>query len=158
MNVRSIIHRAFHSEWVILRYPQSQNLGGSVSYAKNRAVVCLLERAVVTGSRYPSCLPVAAATVLAVVLAAPLSLAGSADAGYWIDTWTASPQPIWDAEFPVPLNIPRALRDQTVRQIARVSIGGTRVRVVLSNEYGSKPLVIRCSTHRSRRYWRRDRG
>jgi hypothetical protein len=29
-----------------------------------------------------------------------------------------------------------------VRQIAGVSIGGNRVRVVLSNEYGSKPLVI----------------
>jgi len=29
-----------------------------------------------------------------------------------------------------------------VRQIAAVSIGGKKVRVVLSNEYGSKPLVI----------------
>ena len=29
-----------------------------------------------------------------------------------------------------------------MRQIAAVSIGGNRVRVVLSNEYGSKPLVI----------------
>ena len=29
-----------------------------------------------------------------------------------------------------------------MRQIAAVSIGGKKVRVVLSNEYGSKPLVI----------------
>src|SRR3984893_12778122 len=63
-------------------------------------------------------------------------------AGDWIDTWTASPQPVWEAEFFAPINIPRALRNQTVRQIAGISIGGNRVRVVLSNEYGSKPLVI----------------
>ena len=42
----------------------------------------------------------------------------------------------------MPLNIPRALRNQTVRQIVRVSIGGNRIRVVFSNEYGSKPLMI----------------
>jgi hypothetical protein len=42
----------------------------------------------------------------------------------------------------VPLNIPLALRNQTVWQIAGVSIGGNRVRVVLSNEHGSRPLVI----------------
>jgi hypothetical protein len=38
--------------------------------------------------------------------------------------------------------VPRALRSQTVRQIAALSIGGKRLRVVLSNEYGSKPLMI----------------
>ena len=42
----------------------------------------------------------------------------------------------------MPLNIPRTLRNQTVRQIVRVSIGGNRIRVVFSNEYGSKPLMI----------------
>jgi hypothetical protein len=57
-------------------------------------------------------------------------------------TWAASPQPIWDADFPLPLNIPRPLWNQTVRQIAHVSIGGNRVRVVLSNEYGTRPLII----------------
>ena len=37
---------------------------------------------------------------------------------------------------------PRALRNQTLRQIARVSLGGDRVRVVISNEYGDRPLLI----------------
>ncbi len=60
----------------------------------------------------------------------------------WIGTWAASPQPIWTPDFPVPLDIPRSLWNQTVRQIAAVSIGGRRVRVVLSNTYGSRPLVI----------------
>jgi hypothetical protein len=98
--------------------------------------------ALVSASHHPSFLPVAAAVALAAFSMAPPTYAQRADAGDWIETWTASPQPIWDAEFVVPINIPRALRNQTVRQIAAISIGGNRVRVVLSNEYGSKPLVI----------------
>ena len=62
--------------------------------------------------------------------------------GDWIATWTASPQPIWDASFPAPIDFPRKLWNQTIRQVARVSIGGDQLRVVLSNEYGTKPLVI----------------
>jgi lysophospholipase L1-like esterase len=84
---------------------------------------------------------------LLVVAVASIALAGptparSAEAGSWIGTWAASPQPIWEADFFAPLNIPRSLFNQTVRQIAHVSIGGSRVRVVLSNEYGSRPLTI----------------
>ncbi|MFO1038163.1 MAG: SGNH/GDSL hydrolase family protein [Geminicoccaceae bacterium] len=65
-----------------------------------------------------------------------------ADAGLWIDTWSASPQPLWGPDFAVPIEIPRALRNQTIRQNARVSLGGDRIRVELSNEYGDQPLVI----------------
>ena len=89
------------------------------------------------------------ALVLAIVVAALGSVLGSppaqaqrSDAGDWIVTWAASPQPWWDADFFVPIDVPRSLRDQTVRQIARVSLGGSRVRVELSNEYGQDPLVI----------------
>jgi lysophospholipase L1-like esterase len=74
--------------------------------------------------------------------AAPAPAQQTADAGDWIGTWTASPQPVWDADFFAPVGIPRALRDQTLRQIARVSLGGDQVRVVISNEYGDRPLVI----------------
>jgi hypothetical protein len=104
--------------------------------------VASLGRTLVTGCRRPYFLPVAAAVALAPVSVAPSAHAQRADTGDWIDTWTASPQPIWDAEFFAPINVPRALRNQTVRQIAAISISGNRVRVVLSNEYGSKPLVI----------------
>jgi hypothetical protein len=68
--------------------------------------------------------------------------ARAADRGGWIATWAASPQPVWDANFFAPVAIPRALRDQTIRQVARVGLGGSRVRVELSNEYGTLPLVI----------------
>ncbi|MBV8575101.1 MAG: SGNH/GDSL hydrolase family protein [Acetobacteraceae bacterium] len=64
------------------------------------------------------------------------------DAGDWIPTWAASPQPVWEPDFFAPVGIPRSLRNQTVRQIARVSVGGNRVRVMFSNEYGKLPFVI----------------
>ena len=42
----------------------------------------------------------------------------------------------------MPIGIPANYRDQTIRQVARVSIGGQKVRVQLSNEYGTMPLTI----------------
>ena len=60
----------------------------------------------------------------------------------WIGSWTASPQPIWGPDFAFPTNIPATLQDQTIRQVARISLGGKRIRIVLSNEYGRQPLVI----------------
>jgi lysophospholipase L1-like esterase len=60
----------------------------------------------------------------------------------WIATWIASPQPIWEPGFALPTNIPASLSNQTVRQVGRISIGGKRVRVTLSNEYGTTPLTI----------------
>ncbi len=67
----------------------------------------------------------------------------AAEAGKaWLPTWAASPQPIWAADFFAPVGIPRPLRDQTLRQIARISIGGHQLRVGFSNLYGTEPLTI----------------
>jgi len=56
----------------------------------------------------------------------------------WIATWAASPEPaVSDSKEPL-LNI----EDQTVRERVRVSIGGARVCIRLSNEYGSAPLLV----------------
>jgi lysophospholipase L1-like esterase len=79
------------------------------------------------------------AVVAAVILASPPSMAQN---GSWIGTWMASPQPIWGAEFAFPTKIPVNLDNQTIRQIVRISLGGQRFRVVISNEYGSEPLRI----------------
>src|SRR4029077_5047687 len=70
----------------------------------------------------------------------PASMA--ADAGNWIGSWTSSPQPAWGGDFPVPLGMPANLWKQTIRQTARLSIGGSPWRIVLSNEYGKTPLTI----------------
>ena len=50
----------------------------------------------------------------------------------WVGTWTTSPAPVEGV----------ALRDQTVRMIAHVSIGGEQLRVRLSNAYGTRKLRI----------------
>src|SRR5215470_9756273 len=68
--------------------------------------------------------------------------AEAADPARWIGTWSASPQPIWDTDFFPPIKFPRTFWNQTVRQVARISIGGPRVRVVFSNEYGTRPVTI----------------
>jgi lysophospholipase L1-like esterase len=82
-------------------------------------------------------------TTYAVALAGVVAFgAQSQAADSWIGTWTASAQPVWDTDFPVPLGFPRNYWNQTLRQVARVSIGGNSVRIVLSNEYGERPLTI----------------
>lgn len=81
-------------------------------------------------------LAVLAATMLATVgmAIAPATAAKDGTSNiHWVGTWSASPQAASSAvEF----------KDQTIRQIARVSIGGKRVRVRLSNAFGTGPLVI----------------
>jgi lysophospholipase L1-like esterase len=64
----------------------------------------------------------------------------------WITTWAATPAPRWGAEVPAPFTVPESLEDQTVRQIARVSVGGDQVRVVISNEFGGRPLTVGSAT------------
>ena len=68
--------------------------------------------------------------------------AGAAEREAWITTWAATPAPRWADELPAPFAVPELLQDQTVRQIARISVGGEKVRVVLSNEFGTRPLTI----------------
>jgi lysophospholipase L1-like esterase len=83
-----------------------------------------------------------AVLVLSLFAIASLHAASPASASSWVATWTASPQPMWEGDFALPINLPSTFWQQTVRQVARVSVGGKHVRVVLSNAYGSRPLVI----------------
>jgi lysophospholipase L1-like esterase len=53
---------------------------------------------------------------------------------HWVASWATSPQPA-DPDGPQ-----LTIRGQTLRQIVHVSIGGTRVRVQLSNAYGTTPV------------------
>jgi lysophospholipase L1-like esterase len=70
-----------------------------------------------------------------------LALAVStADAAEWVQTWGAAPLPPAAASGPFPATA--SFSNQTLRQTVRVSVGGGRVRLRLSNEYGAKPLVV----------------
>ncbi|MFI6648383.1 SGNH/GDSL hydrolase family protein [Streptomyces sp. NPDC050529] len=53
----------------------------------------------------------------------------------WTGTWATSPTE-------APASDTTAFEDETLRQIVHVSIGGDRVRIRLSNEFGERPLVI----------------
>lgn len=86
-----------------------------------------------------------ASIALSLALAAVSAGPAAAD-NEWIGTWSASPQPVWGPDFFAPLSFPRSLWNQTIRQVARTSIGGDQVRIVLSNEYGEMPLVIGAAT------------
>jgi lysophospholipase L1-like esterase len=79
--------------------------------------------------------------MLAVAVAAPTGPRASG-AEPWITTWAATPAPRWAEELPAPFNVPEVLGDQTVRQTARISVGGDQLRVVLSNEFGTRPVTI----------------
>ena len=85
----------------------------------------------------------AAAALMFALTALPVSAAdGSAPVKGWITTWAATPAPRWAEELPAPFGVPEMLANQTVRQVARISVGGNKLRIVLSNEYGRKPLMI----------------
>lgn len=56
----------------------------------------------------------------------------------WIATWTASPEAA-DAD---PDNALLNLNDQTVRERVRVTLGGRQIRIRLSNECSSAPVLV----------------
>jgi lysophospholipase L1-like esterase len=54
------------------------------------------------------------------------------DNRHWVGTWTATPAPAEGAAF----------GNHTIRMMPRVSLGGSVVRVRISNAYGAGPLAI----------------
>ncbi|WP_447747353.1 SGNH/GDSL hydrolase family protein [Pseudomonas nicosulfuronedens] len=79
--------------------------------------------------------------LLAALIALALPQAQAAE-GHWQATWSASPQRTWGKEVPLPLGVPAVIGNHTLRQAVKVSLGGRRVRIVLSNVYGSQPVAI----------------
>jgi len=66
----------------------------------------------------------------------------------WQPTWASPAQPVWGDGWVLPLGMPTVLRDATLRQSLRTSLGGERLRLVISNEYGSAPVNLGASTVR----------
>lgn len=87
-------------------------------------------------------IPLHLVTAIALALSFLSSGAAAAPDKSWASSWFASPQPIWGNDFVLPTNVPASLHGQTVRDIVRISIGGSRVRIILSNRYGNTPLTI----------------
>jgi lysophospholipase L1-like esterase len=75
---------------------------------------------------------------LALALASALPGAGQAAPVHWVGSWAAAQQ------LPEPANaLPDdALHGTTLRQTVHLSLGGSRLRVLLSNVYGTAPLHL----------------
>jgi len=75
---------------------------------------------------------------LLLAVAIPAGAAPASPHAHWVGSWAASQQ------LPEPQNslAPADLRDATLRQIVHLSIGGSTLRVHLSNAFGTTPLHI----------------
>lgn len=92
-------------------------------------------------------------TVACVLVASSGALHAQRGATHWVGTWgtavVSRPQALLPpapgaggaASSTAPAGL-AAFENQTLRQIVRVSLGGSRVRVVFSNAFGSTPLTI----------------
>jgi lysophospholipase L1-like esterase len=81
-----------------------------------------------------------------VVLGALLS-AQAAAPEHWVGTWATAPvaassQPPAPGQPQALGAVSTSINNQTLRQIVHTSIGGQRVRVVLTNAFGTRPLAI----------------
>jgi lysophospholipase L1-like esterase len=56
---------------------------------------------------------------------------------HWVGTWSTS-----DVDRPTPQGAPLLANDVTLRQTVHISLGGPLVRIELSNEFGTEPLII----------------
>ena len=86
---------------------------------------------------------------LAVTLVAALAVvalpvfAGAQAATTWVGTWATAPVVLPPSQDGAPQGPgPGRIQDQTVRQIVHTSIGGSAVRVVVSNLFGTRPLEV----------------
>ncbi|WP_245814480.1 SGNH/GDSL hydrolase family protein [Cystobacter ferrugineus] len=82
--------------------------------------------------------------VAAACLAAGLSACDDDDAQQWQAAWTAAPQ---NYNEPIPLTgvpppEPQSFQDQSIRHVMRVSAGGDKVRVRVSNLFGTAPVTL----------------
>ena len=91
--------------------------------------------------------PAARRQLIAIITVAALALnwfalstaSAQVESRAWISSWTASPQ----APRGV---IPASFANRTIRQIAHLSLGGDRIRIRLSNEFGTRPVLIGAAT------------
>src|SRR5215471_84960 len=75
---------------------------------------------------------------LLALLAALTSAVFSEDGSRWVGSWAASQQLV-EPQNAIPLT---DVRDATLRQVVHLSIGGSTIRLRLSNRFGASPLRL----------------
>ncbi len=97
--------------------------------------------------------PVLAGFAAIVLMFATVVGAGSAPAdvqhpspgrsNHWVGTWSASPLPATPNRLSGPSDLSaEGFDDQTVRNIVYTSVGGNRIRLRLTNTFGSRPVSV----------------
>ena len=79
---------------------------------------------------------------LMICVLALMASQAQAAGGRWIGSWGASPAPPMAAPANNPARGTPTFNNQTVVQVVRLSAGGQRLRLRLSNEYGTHPLAV----------------
>jgi hypothetical protein len=78
-------------------------------------------------------------TVASLILG--LSIPSVSFSSDWASAWYASPQPRFLPSFIEANPVPKSISNQTIRQIVRLNLDGSKIRVAISNEYGIQPLT-----------------
>src|SRR5713226_275226 len=87
--------------------------------------------------------------LLVIVLASGQAAIAQRGGEHWVGTWAAAE--VGRPQTPPPLANPTGqpppapfvqFNNQTLRQIVRISIGGSPIRIVLSNIFGTAPLPV----------------
>jgi lysophospholipase L1-like esterase len=71
-----------------------------------------------------------------------MSLVPALAQDHWVATWATSPQAPRTPPANAPAGPSNAIKNQTVRMVARPTLGGRRFRVRISNSYSTQPLRI----------------
>ena len=69
------------------------------------------------------------------------NIASAASSDHWVGTWATSPFAAANHTDPSGA-LQMGSADTTFREIVHVSLGGSVVRIILSNEFGTDPLTI----------------
>ncbi len=81
--------------------------------------------------------------VVFLVVVTLISLTGSAQAqDHWVGTWATAPMAARNAGGKFGTEGADTSAGSTLREIVHVSLGGTSVRVILTNEFGEDPLTV----------------
>ncbi|SFI94263.1 SGNH/GDSL hydrolase family protein [Albimonas pacifica] len=89
-------------------------------------------------------IPAAAAALAAAAFATPAPAQESA--APWSAVWTASPQAVWRDETIFPTGLPARIAGATIRQPLTLGYPADRLRLLLSNAHGVRPLPIEAAT------------
>src|SRR5690349_9467966 len=64
----------------------------------------------------------------------------------WVATWASAPEPTVDGNVvalaPPAMPLLKTFDNQSVREVMRTSVGGTKARIRLTNAFGYTPLAI----------------